>query len=89
MHKNTLKKPNSQYTLTLSHPQDKKNTILSSYTATRLLGIISNYLSQLFFLFFYITNLIYIYIYIGRLVLGIIILVEFGFLILLVFGLEE
>ena len=24
VHKNTLKKPNSQYTLTLSHPQDKK-----------------------------------------------------------------
>ena len=86
MHKNTLKKPNSQYTLTLSHPQDKKNTILSSYAAARLLGIISNShcLPS-------ITNLIYIYIYIyvGRLVLGIIILVELGFLILLVFGLEE
>ena len=36
-----------------------------------------------------ITNLIYIYIYIGWLILGIIILVKFGFLILLVFGLEE
>ena len=69
-------------------PTRQENTILSSYATARLLGIISNYLSQLFF---YTTNLIYIYIYIyiGRLVLGIIILVEFGFLILLVFGLEE
>ena len=84
MHKNTLKKPNSQYTLILFHPEDKKNTILSSYAAARLLGIISNSHSLPS-----ITNLIYIYIYVGRLVLGIIILVEFSFLILLVFGLEE
>ena len=48
MHKNTLKKPKSQYTLTLSHPQDKKNTILSSYAAARLLGIISIANSHLF-----------------------------------------
>ena len=60
----------------------QENTIISSYAAARLLGIIfnSHYLPS-------ITNLIYIYIYIGRLVLGIIILVEYGFLILLVFGL--
>ena len=83
MHKNTLKKPNSQYTLILFHPEDKKNTILSSYAAARLLGIISNSHSLPS-----ITNLIYIYIYVGRLVLGIIILVELGFLILLGFGLE-
>ena len=64
-------------------PTRQENTILSSYATTRLLGIISNFHS-----FFYITNLnYYIYIYIGRLVLGIIILVEFSFLILLVFGL--
>ena len=62
----------------------QENTIISSYAAARLLGIIfnSHYLPS-------ITNLIYIYIYIGRFVLGIIILVEFGFLILLVFGLKE
>ena len=65
-------------------PTRKENTILSSYAAARLLGIISNYLSQLFL--YHKPN---IYIYIGWLVLGIIILVEFGFLILLVFGLEE
>ena len=65
-------------------PTRQENTILSFYAAARLLGIISNshYLQS-------ITNLIYIYIYVGRLVLGIIILVELGFLILLVFGLEE
>ena len=67
-------------------PTRQENTIFSSYAAARLLGIISNShcLPS-------ITNLIYIYIYIyvGRLVLGIIILVELGFLILLVFGLEE
>ena len=85
MHKNTLKKPNSQlHPCTLS-PTRQENTILSSYAATRLLGIISNSHSLPS-----ITNLIYIYIYIyvGRLVQGIIILVELGFLILLVFGLE-
>ena len=48
MHKNTLKKPKFQYTLTLCHPQDKKNTILSSYAAARLLGIISIANSHLF-----------------------------------------
>ena len=60
----------------------QENTIISSYAAARLLGIIfnSHYLPS-------ITNLIYIYI--GRLVLVIIILVEFGFLILIVFGLKE
>ena len=63
-------------------PTRQENTILSSYAAARLLGIISNSHSLLS-----ITNLIYIYV--GRLVLGIIILVELGFLILLVFGLEE
>ena len=59
----------------------QKNTILSSYAAVRLLEIIFNFhnLSS-------ITNLIYIYIYRSAL-LGIIILVELGFLILLVFGL--
>ena len=62
VHKNTLKKPNSQYTLILFHPQDKKNLILSSYAAARLLGIISNSHSLPS-----ITNLIYIYIYIYRL----------------------
>ena len=83
MHKNTLKKPNSQYTLTLSHPQEKKTLF---FLLMRLLG----YLEFLFYPYRlpYITNLIYIYIYRSA-VLGIIILVEFGFLILLVFGLEE
>ena len=84
MHKNTLKKLNSQLHPNSLSPTRQENTILSSYAAARLLGIISNYLSQLFL--YHKPN---IYIYIGRLVLGIIILVEFGFLILLVFGLEE
>ena len=59
-------------------PTIQENTILSSYAAARLLGIISNSHSLPC-----ITNLIYIYIYIymGRLVLGIIILVEFGLLV--------
>ena len=63
-------------------PTRQENTILSSYAAARLLGIISNSHSQLFL--YHKPN---IYIYIGRHVLGIIILVELGFLILLVFGL--
>ena len=56
----------------------QENTILSSYATVRLLGLISNSYSLP-----YITNLIYIYIYIymGRLVLGIILLVEFGLLV--------
>ena len=66
-------------------PTIQENTILSSYAAARLLGIISNYLSQ-----FAKYHNIYIYIYIYRsALLGIIILVELSFLILLVFGLEE
>ena len=85
MHKNILKKPNSQLHPNSLSPTKQENTILSFYAAARLLGIFySHSLPN-------ITNLIYIYIYIyvGRLVLGIIILVELGFLILLVFGLEE
>ena len=72
------------YNISLS-PTRQENTILSSYAAARLLGIISNShcLPK------YHKPNIYIYIYVGRLVLGIIILVELGFLILLVFGLEE
>ena len=35
MHKNTLKKHNSQYTLTLSHPQDKKILYFFYAAATR------------------------------------------------------
>ena len=85
MHKNTLKKPNSQL-----HPNSlsltrQENTILSSYAAARLLGIISNSHGLP-----YITNLIYIYIYIyviGRLLQGVTILLVLDFLILLVFGL--
>ena len=62
-------------------PTRQENTILSSYAAVRLLGIVSNSHGLPS-----ITNLIYIYIYRSA-VLGIIILVELGFLILLVFGL--
>ena len=65
----------------------QENTILSSYAAARLLGIISNSHGLP-----YITNLIYIYIYIyviGRLLQGVTILLVLGFLILFVFGLEE
>ena len=88
MHKNTLKKPNSQLHPNYLSPTRQENTILSSYVAARLLGIISNShsacpISQ---------NLIYIYIYIyviGRLLQGVTILLVHGFLILLVFGLEE
>ena len=86
-----MHKKHSQETQFPIHPNSfsptrQENTILSSYATARLLGIISNSHSLPS-----ITNLIYIYIYIcvGRLVLGIIILVELGFLILLVFGLEE
>ena len=81
MHKNTLKKPNSQL-----HPNSlsltrQENTILSSYAAARLLGIISNSHGLP-----YITNLTYIYV-IGRLLQGVTILLVLGFLILFVFGL--
>ena len=59
MHTNTLKKPNSQLHPNSLLPTRQENTILSSYAAARLLGIISNSHSL-----HYITNLIYIYIYI-------------------------
>ena len=66
-------------------PTRQENTIISSYADARLLGIISNSPGLP-----YITNLIYIYIYvIGRLLQGVTILLVLGFLILLVFGLEE
>ena len=85
MHKNTLKKPNSQLHPNSLSPTRQENTILSFYAAARLLGIISNSHSL-----HYITNLIYIYIYvIGWLLKGVTILLILGFLILLVFGLEE
>ena len=42
MHKNTLKKPNSQLHPNSLSPTKQENTILSSYAAARLLGIISN-----------------------------------------------
>ena len=85
MHKNTLKKPNSQLHPNSLSPTRQENTILSFYAAARLLGIISNSHSL-----HYITNLIYIYIYvIGWLLQGVTILLILGFLILLVFGLEE
>ena len=76
MHKNTLKKPNSQLHPNSLSPTRQENTILYSYAAARLLGI-----------FFFtltacpISQTLYIYIYIYRsAVLGIIILVEFGVL---------
>ena len=87
MYKNTLKKPNSQLHPNSLSPTRQENTILSSYAAARLLGIISNNHGLP-----YITNLIYIYIYIyviGQLLQGVTILLVLGFLILLVFGLEE
>ena len=62
-------------------PTRQENTILSSYAAAKLLGIISNSHSLP-----YITNLIYIYV-ISRLLQGVTILLVLGFLILLVFGL--
>ena len=85
MHTNTLKKPNSQLHPNSLLPTRQENTILSSYAAARLLGIISNSHSL-----HYITNHIYIYIYvIGWLLQGVTILLILDFLILLVFGLEE
>ena len=42
MHKNTLKKPNSQLHPNSLSPTRQENTILSFYAAARLLGIISN-----------------------------------------------
>ena len=59
MHTNTLRKPNSQLHPNSLLPTRQENTILSSYAAVRLLGIISNSHSL-----HYITNHIYIYIYI-------------------------
>ena len=86
MHKNTLKKPNSQLHPNSLSPTRQENTILSSYAVARLLGIISNSHGLP-----YITKpniYIYIYIYvIGRLLQGVTILLVLGFLILLVFGL--
>ena len=65
-------------------PTRQENTILSSYAAARLLGIISNSHS----LTYYHKPNIYIYIYvIGRLLQGVTILLVLGFLILLEFGL--
>ena len=58
MHKNTLKKPNSQLHPNSLSPTRQENTILSSYVAARLLGIFYSHILP------YITNLIYIYIYI-------------------------
>ena len=87
MHKNTLKKPNSQLYPNSLSPTRQENIILSYYAAARLLGIISNSHSLPC-----ITNLIYIYIYIyviGRLLQGVTTLLVLGFLKLLVFGLEE
>ena len=82
MHKNTLKKPNSQLHPNSLSPTRQENTILSSYAAARLLGIFYSHNLPC------ITNLIYIYIYvIGRLLQGVTILLVLGFLILLVFGL--
>ena len=40
MHKNTLKKPNSQLHPNSLSPTRQENTILSSYAAIRLLGIL-------------------------------------------------
>ena len=83
MHKNTLKKPNSQLHPNSLSPTRQENTILSSYAAARLLGIIL--LSRLAL---YHKPNIYIYIYvIGRLLQGVTILLVLGFLILLEFGL--
>ena len=83
MHKNTLKKPNSQLHPNPLSPTRQENTILSSYAATRLLGIFL--LSRLAL---YHKPNIYIYIYvIGRLLQGVTILLVLGFLILLELGL--
>ena len=82
MHKNTLKKPNSQLHLNSLSPTRQENTILSSYAAARLLGIFYSHSLPC------IKNLIYIYIYvIDRLLQGVTILLVLGFLILFVFGL--
>ena len=83
MHKNTLKKPNSQLHPNSLSPTRQENTILSSYAAARLLGIFL--LSRLAL---YHKPNIYIYIYvIGRLLQGVTILLVLGFLILLELGL--
>ena len=58
VHKNTLKKPNSQYTLTLSHPQDKKTLF---FLLMWLLGY-----QELFLTATLNTIYIYIYIKVGR-----------------------
>ena len=59
MHKNTLKKPNSQLYPNSLSPTRQENTILSSYAAARLLGTFL--LSRLAL---YHKPNIYIYIYI-------------------------
>ena len=85
MHKNTLKKPNSQLYPNSLSPTRQENTILSSYAAARLLGI---FLLSRLALYHKPNIYIYIYIYvIGRLLQGVTILLVLGFLILLVFGL--
>ena len=88
MHKNTLKKSNSQLHPNSLSPTRQENTILSSYAAARLLGIISNSHSLPLYHKPNIYIYIYIYIYvIGRLLQRVTILLELSFLILLVFGL--
>ena len=83
MHKNTLKKHNSQLYPNSLSPTRQENTILSSYAAARLLGTFL--LSRLAL---YHKPNIYIYIYvIGQLLQGVTILLVLGFLILLEFGL--
>ena len=69
MHKNTLKKPKSQLHPSTLSPTRQENTILSSYAAARLLGIISNYTRLPFarlleILSIAVTNNIYIEIYV-------------------------
>ena len=69
MYKNTLKKTKSQLHPSTLSPTRQENTILSSYAAARLLGIISNHTRLPFarlleILSIAVTNNIYIEIYV-------------------------
>ena len=90
MHKNTLKKLNSQL-----HPNSLSPTRQEKTLFFLLMLLLGYYELSLILMACPVSqNLIYIYIYIyiyviGRLLQGVTILFVLGFLILLVFGLEE
>ena len=59
VHKNTFMKPKSQYTLTLSHPQDKKTLFFFYAAATHQVNWNNLYVTMQ-------HNLIYVFIYLSQ-----------------------